>query len=154
MKKMTHIFFITALLFVPTSFLLSEKDNTSSSKDTESLTFTQPQDATDEINAMDNSVLLVTHNEDSKEIQALLNSFAGIIGNFFNIIQDPNNEQSLANMIGGTINFAFKITNNSQLSSNANRKEIARFVKTFLDNRRQLKKRFIKLVIAKKIPIS
>jgi len=154
MKKTTHLFFITALLSMPVSFLFSEKNDTSPSNNTESLAPIHPQDATDEINAMDNSGLSVIYNEDSKEIQVLLNHFAGIIGNFFSIIQDPNNPRvvgpSLANIIGSTINFAFEIIKNNQLSSNANQEEITRFVETLLDNQDQLKKRFIKLVTAKR----
>ncbi len=158
MKKMIHVFFITALLFISVPFLFSEKDNTSLSNNAESLTFTHPQDATDEVNAMDNPALPVTHNEDSEEIQVLLNHFAGIVGNFLTMIQDPNNpqvvEQSLANMISSTINFAFEVIKNDQLSSNPNQKEITRYVETLFDDQPQLKKRLISLVTAKRISIN
>ncbi len=156
MKKMTHIFCITVLLSIPMSFLFSKEDNTLLSNNTESLTSTPPQDATDEVNAMDNSASPVTDNEDAKETQILLNHFAGIVGNFLTMIQDPNNPQvvgqSLANMISSTINFAFEVIKNDQLSSDANPEEITRYVETWLDS--QLKKRFIKLVTAKRIPIN
>ena len=158
MKKMTHVFFTAALLSIPVSFLFSEKDNTSLSNNTESSASTHPQDATDEVNAMDNSTLPVTNDEDSQETQVLLNHFAGIVGNFLTMIQDPNNpqvvESSLANIISSTINFAFEVIKNDQLSSNANQKEITRYVETLLDDQPQLKKRLVKLVTAKRVPIN
>ena len=158
MKKMTHVFFTAALLSIPVSFLFSEKDNTSLSNNTESSASTHPQDATDEVNAMDNSTLPVTNDEDSKETQVLLNHFAGIVGNFFNIIQDPNNSQvvgsNIANMIGGMINIVVEAIKNDQLNSNPNQKEITRYVEILFDDQPQLKKRLVKLVTAKRVPIN
>jgi len=153
MKKMVHIFSIATLLSIPVFFLFTEEDNASLPNNTESLASTHPKDATEEVNAMDNSILPAIYNDDSKEVQVLLNHFAGIVGNFFSIIQDPDNPQvvgtSIANMIGGMINIVVEAIKNDQLSSNANQEEITRYVETLLDN--QLKKRFIRLVTAKRI---
>ena len=150
MKRIEYLAAIITLLAIPTFFLCAEEDTTLPAND-ESLTSTQPQDATDEVNAMDHAVLSVTQNEDSKEVQVLLNHFAGIVSNFFNIIQDPDNPEvvtpSIANLITGIVNFAEAIKND-QLSSHATQKEITRFVEKLLDE--QFTKRFVNIITAKR----
>ncbi len=151
MKRIVYILFIIIPLSIPTFFLSAEEDAALPAND-KSLTSTQPQDATDEINAMDHAALLVTQNEDAKEVQVLLNHFAGIIGNFFNIIQDPDNPEvvapNIANMIGGMINIVVEAIKNDQLSSHATQKEITRFAEKLLDE--QFTKRFVNLIAAKR----
>ena len=150
MKRIVYIVAIITLLSIPIFFLCAEKD-TALPANNDSLTSIQPQDATDEVNAMDHAALSVTQNEDSKEVQVLLSHFAGIVSNFFNIIQDSDNPEivvpSIANLIGGMVNFVEAIKND-QLNAHSTQKEITRFVEKLLDE--QFTKRFVKIITAKR----
>jgi len=150
MKRIVYIVVTIVLLSIPTFFLCAEK-NAALPVNDQSLISTQPHDATDEVNAMDHAALSITQNEDAKEEELLLNHFTGIVDNFFNIIQDPDNREvvaaNIANMIGGMDSIVETIKSNP-LNSHATQKEITRFVEKLLNE--QFVKRFINLITAKR----
>jgi len=154
MKKILNNSIITFLFFTSLSFLYAEQqERRPSTAINKSSTASQPPDATEEINAMENIVLPINNRENAQEIQVFLNHFAGVVGNFLNIIQDSDNptvvDHSIANMISDIINITVEIIKNDKLSPQASQKEITRYVEKLLTDE-QFKKRFIKLITAKR----
>ncbi len=110
-------------------------------KQQEKETPTHTQDATQEVNNLEkvpqNHQPTIAEIEDAKEkeiVQHLLHNFAGIVGNFFNIVAAPNNPQvvgnSISNMLGGMINIAVEAFKRGDLKLDANQETIKQFTQT------------------------
>lgn len=76
--------------------------------------------------------------EDDKEAQVVLANFAQIVNHFFNLVQDPENEenvkQNALNIAGNVMNIAAHAMRTGQLPANATEKDIQKYVADLDEN--------------------
>lgn len=112
-----------------------------------------PKDATEEVNALASQPAQKPEKQDGgldETTQVVLANFANMLGNFFNILQAPNNPQNVGNniagMLNGMVNIAVEAMKGGQLSIDDDQETIKRYVKQLSNN---LKKRLSKMVVTK-----
>ncbi len=76
--------------------------------------------------------------EEDREQQIVLANFAQIVQGFFNIVQDPEDKQKIAqnltHMLGNMINIALQATKSEKLSENTNERAIITYINNINDN--------------------
>jgi len=126
-------------------------------KQQEKETPTHIQDATQKVNNLEkvpqNHQPTIAEIEDAKEkeiVQHLLHNFAGIVGNFFNIVAAPNDPQvvgnSISNMLGGMINIAVEAFKRGDLKLDADQETIKQFTQTLS---KKLKTTLSRIIVAR-----